>query len=157
MSGSADPGALEAYFHDSQLILRAAVRDYRAGRRAFYRTAALQLRLLLCDTVRRHNRVEDISLLRRVQPDCVLPPLNPDGQPRPGEFLPLSEWVMQPLHGQNGEVLTIRQFIRRVCDQDGGAHVDLKPQAGLSAFPHRAELIIRLAEALINQLPGQCA
>lgn len=134
-----------AYLRDSICILQSAVRHYQAGDIAFYRLAALQLRLLLCDTVRRHGRVEDISLLPRVHPACALPPVLPDGHPASADPLPLSAWLMQPLSGADGSVLTIRDLIRRVCDQDGGAHVDPKPQAGLAAFPCRQELIIRLA------------
>ncbi len=148
------PAFLQDYLRDSIRLLRQAVVSYHAGEVAFYRVAALQLRLLLCDSVRRHDHSEDISLLRRVHPGYVLPPIDGEGHIKTGAPLTLDAWLEQPLHGQNGEILSVRLFIRRVCDQDGGAHVDPKPEAGLAAFPHRADLIIRLAVNLIDHLRG---
>ncbi len=145
-------GTFSTYFRDSVFLLQSAIQHYRAGEKAFYRIAALQMRLLLCDAVRRHNQVEDISLLPKIQPRCVLPPVSPDGRPDLGRSLPLADWLSQPLSGLEGKQMSIRDFIRRVCDQDGGAHVDPKPKAGLENFPNRAELIILLAEQVCNGL-----
>ena len=157
MDERSTPDFLQDYLRDSIHILRQAVVAYHAGEVAFYRVAALQLRLLLCDSVRRHDHSEDISLLRRIHPDYVLPPIDGESHMKTGAPLTLDAWLEQPLYGQNGQALCVRQFIRRVCDQDGGAHVDPKPQTGLAVFPHRADLIIRLAVTLIDHLPGEGA
>ena len=146
MKSEAQAESLFAYFRDSIFILQSAIHHYRNGEELYYRVAALQLRLLLCDTVHRHNRMEDISLLPNIFPDCKLPPISSKGLPGKGASLPLVEWLNLPLCGLDGVCIPIRDFIRRVCDQDGGAHVDLKPVAGLSAFPNRAEIIIQIAE-----------
>jgi len=120
---------LLAYARDSLEILKDSLQLCRQGRRPFYRVAALQLRLLLCDTTRRHDQVVDIAILPRVIPNLEFPSV---GQ---GEMqLPLKEWLAQPLPVQPDQRLTIRQLIRRVCDQDGGAHVDFKPEAGLEGL-----------------------
>jgi hypothetical protein len=92
----------------------------------FYRVAAAQLRLLLCDTTRRHGQVADISLARRLWPDLRLPTLGAKIETVETD-LPLIEWLAQPVPGG----ITLRRLIRLVCDQDGGAHVDPHPDAGL--------------------------
>jgi hypothetical protein len=123
---------LERYLRDSAAILGRSLELARSGEPWFYRVAALQLRLLLCDTTHRHNDVVDIALVPRLRPDLRLPsPLDP------AQILPLSEWleIELPLREKqsSGPALTIRQLIRRVCDQDGGAHADPRPRAGLPA------------------------
>ena len=147
----------EDYFRGSLEILETAVNQYRSGRRTFYRVAALQLRLLLCDSTRRHNTTVDISLAPQIVPRLRLPALDSAGQPKkPDTDLPLPDWLGQtlPLTGSEGEHLSIRTLIRRVCDQDGGAHVDPKPNAGLYADSSPAglspaEWIVRLSEIVL--------
>jgi len=120
------------YGRDSWLILSASLELIEQGHSEFYRVAALQLRLLLCDTTRRHNRRVDISLAKHLWPDLHLNPLNPQGQFDLGLApIPLEKWLAQLLPGVAGQSITLRDLIRRVCDQDGGAHVDYRPQAGL--------------------------
>ncbi len=124
------------YARDALDILNTSLELVQQGRLEFYRVAALQLRLLLCDTTRRHNRVVDISLAVRLWPEVHLQALNQAGFFDPGlDPLPLSEWLAQRLPLPSGQVLTLRGLIRRVCDQEGGAHVDLKPEAGLPEVP----------------------
>ncbi len=67
--------SLSAYFRDSIFNLQSSVHHYHNGEKVYYRIAGLQLRLLLCDTTRRHNRLENISLLPKIIPDSKLPPL----------------------------------------------------------------------------------
>ncbi len=124
------------YGRDALKILETSLELFEQGRAEFYRVAALQLRLLLCDTTRRHNRVVDISLARRLWPGLQLYALNPNGQF--DSTLPpllLSEWLAQRLLPESSPAVTLRALIRRVCDQEGGAHIDLKPQAGLQGVP----------------------
>lgn len=113
---------LQAYLKDSLHILTASLEQVENGAVVFYRVVALQLRLLLCDSSRRHNRREDTSLAEQLFPDLALPALAPPHTP-----LSLAQWLEQPAAAG----LTVRQMIRRVCDQDGGAHVDPHPRAGL--------------------------
>jgi hypothetical protein len=120
------------YGLDALKILETSLVLMEQGRPEFYRVAALQLRLLLCDTTRRHNRPVDISLVRRLWPALALHPLNRQGIFDPQLVpIPLETWLEQGLAGELGDSLSLRQLIRRVCDQQGGAHVDPKPAAGL--------------------------
>jgi hypothetical protein len=140
---SASRQTLLAYARDSLEILGYSLQLCRQGRRPFYRVAALQLRLLLCDTTRRHDQVVDIAVLPQLLPNLELPEMSPDGK-----RLSLKNWLAQPVPGQ---VLTIRQLIRRVCDQDGGAHVDFKPEAGLEGLD-AAEWIQTIGEIVVNSV-----
>jgi hypothetical protein len=96
----------------------------------YYRVAALQLRLLLCDTTRLHGKIVNISLIPGLLPDLSLPGVRADGRPdASGQALNLADWLEQsPLPGVP---LTIRQLVRITCDQDGGAHVDRKVESQL--------------------------
>jgi hypothetical protein len=143
---------LSEYFEDSVSLLQSSLRYFHTGEKIFYRVAALQLRLLLCDTVRRHDRMIDISLLPKVHPGFEILPVSSEALPLQGKPLTLPIWLNQPISGTGDTQISIRDFIRRVCDQDGGAHADPKPQAGLSAFPHRAEVIMRLAERICEAI-----
>lgn len=106
----------------------------------------MQLRLLLCDTTRRHNRVVDIAVLPQIIPDLDLPALGPGGK-----RLLLNDWLAQPIPGLADQALTVRQLIRRVCDQDGGAHVDFKPEAGLDGLDP-AGWIQTIGEIVVNSV-----
>ncbi len=124
------------FAHDAVKILATSLELVDQGRHEFYRVAALQLRLLLCDTTRRHNRVVDISLARRLWPRLQLYAINLQGRFDPSlRPLLLSEWLAQRLPPAGSQAVTLRALIRRVCDQEGGAHVDLKPRAGLQGVP----------------------
>jgi hypothetical protein len=96
----------------------------------FYRVAALQLRMLLCDTTRQHGKIVNISLIPGLLPDLRLPTVKEDGSPiLIRQALNLEDWLEQtPLPDV---ALTIRQMIRITCDQDGGAHVDRKQESQL--------------------------
>jgi hypothetical protein len=137
---------LLAYAQDSLEILKHSLHLFRQGRRPFYRVAALQLRLLLCDTTRRHNQVADIAVLPQLIPNLDLPAVDSGGK-----RLLLRDWLAQPIPGQPDQALTVRQLIRRVCDQDGGAHVDFKPEAGLDTL-EPAEWIQKLGEIVVNSV-----
>jgi hypothetical protein len=137
---------LLAYAQDSLEILKRSLRLVREGQRPFYRVAAVQLRLLLCDTTRRHNQVVDIAVLPQLIPNLDLPAISPDGKK-----LLLEDWLAQPIPGQPDQAFTVRQLIRRVCDQDGGAHVDIKPEAGLDGHGP-AEWIQTIGEIVVNEV-----
>jgi hypothetical protein len=88
--------------------------------------------------------MEDIALLPKLYPDLKLPALSEDGEFHP-PLLPLQDWLAQTLPGSS---LTLRQFIRRVCDTDGGAHVDVRPRAGLVGIPDVPEWIVKIGGAV---------
>lgn len=137
-------------------LLRASVELARSGQLAFYRVAALQLRLLLCDTTRRHAETVDISLLPRVLPDLQLRlPLLDGGADPASESVALPVWLESHLHLYGHSPITIRAFIRRVCDQRGGAHVDPKPEAGLPDSPEVAAWVLALGECLLEEVDGK--
>jgi len=147
---------IQNYVSDSLLILADSVRHYRQGQRPFYRVAALQLRLLLCDTTRVHNRRVDLALLPRLAPDLRLPRLSGSGQPDAGVLMELPGWLEQTLPA-GVQTLSVRQLIRQVCDQDGGAHVDTRPQNTLPDGSEYIPWIIALAECVLeyaSSLPG---
>jgi hypothetical protein len=45
--------------------------------------------------------------------------------------------------------ITIRELIRLVCDQDGGAHVDYKPQSILRSGLNYQQLILTIAKVVL--------
>ena len=126
------------------------VRD-REGVPEFYRVIALQLRLLLCDSTRRHNQTVDISLVPRVLPDLKFHPLN-----SVGEFdhdlppMALEAWLAQPLPIKATSPVTIRLLIRQVCDQDGGAHVDQR--AAMLFIPEAARWVVHIGRYVMERL-----
>lgn len=138
---------LAGYAQDALEILAQSQELYRQGQKYFYRVTAVQLRLLLCDTVRRHEKIIPVALAVRLWPELRLPALVLD--PTGLKHLSTEEWLAQELP-ESG--LTVRQFIRRVCDQDGGAHVDTRKYARLpDGFP-TGEWIIRLGEIVMAEL-----
>ena len=141
---------LKAYTLDALSILQHCL-ELSGDCPAFYRVAALQMRLLLCDTTRRHGQVVSIATLPRLLPDLRLPAMDAAGRPDERILFPLSEWLNTPISAASAPV-TPRQLIRCVCDQDGGAHVDLKPQANLRYLPSEetALWIYRLAQILLD-------
>jgi hypothetical protein len=146
--------SLRPYARDSLEILRQSLNLYQKGHYEFYRVAALQLRLLLCDTTRRHNQIVNISLLPRLLPDLKLAQIQMQRANAPDLLLPLQDWLSQSLTLEINHPVTIRQVIRLVCDQDGGAHVDLKPDLGLELFDQRAEWIIKIARVVVSACNG---
>lgn len=132
-------------------ILNHCIQLYQEGCTEFYRVAALQLRLLLCDTTRRHGRITNIALIPKLLPELTLPPIGIDGEPD-HQIPPISlpDWLALELPTE--ETITIRQLIRRVCDQDGGAHVDPKPVAGLSNIDTPETWIIRIGMIITDVL-----
>jgi len=123
---------LQTYTSDSINILEGSLKMIRNGNPAFYKVVAVELRTLLCDSTRRHNEIVDISLASRLAPHLSLHPISQEGSfdhslPR----LPLAEWLQQPLPASIEPPITIRELIRKVCDQEGGAHVDPKPEGRL--------------------------
>ena len=158
---------LIAYARDTLQILITSLDLSRRGRPEFYRVAALQLRLLLCDTTRRHGEIVNVSLLPRLLPNLRLAPLAPDGAfDNQAPPLALDTWLEQPLPAFMGHTapsqsggLTIRYLIRWVCEQDGGAHVDPRrlrldglPLVSSRPGPNYSELILFLAEYIASVL-----
>jgi hypothetical protein len=122
---------LAQYTLDAVNILDHSIQLYDSGHDSFYRVAATQLRILLCDTTFRHDHHEDIAIMPILFPDLKLLRLSEDCRPLLSEpKIDLQTWLDSQADPDSS--LTIRQLIRRVCDIDGGAHVDIKPQAGIS-------------------------
>lgn len=145
---------LAAYARDALAILRQSIRLAQQGQPFFYRVAALQLRLLLCDSTRRHERIVDVSLLPRIFPQIRFHPLGSDGRfDRAAPPLALAVWLEQPLPPAGA--VTIRQLIRRVCDQDGGAHVDPKAHTRPDLLPNTPDWILRIAACILDELEGR--
>ena len=118
----------QTYTRDSINILEGSLKMIHSGNVAFYKVVAVELRTLLCDTTRRHNKIINISLAVRLAPNLTLHPFGQNcsfdqSLPR----MPLDEWLQQAIPTGLTPSITIRDLIRKVCDQQGGAHVDPKP------------------------------
>jgi len=142
---------LKFYAQDSFYILQTSLRLAKEGQTAFYRVAALQLRLLFCDTTRRHDRVEDISLVGKLFPLLQVHSITswtPTSNPDQGNLIDWRTWLQQPTPAG----IPIREFIRQVCDQDGGAHVDPHPSSHLDSIPDIAEWMLIIGETALAAL-----
>ena len=145
--------SLLKYLIDSTNILRICLVHVKEGQSEFYRVIALQLRLLLCDTTFRHNRLIDISLVPRVFGNIYLRMPDKDGLFSSGsKKFPLNKWLDQTIPGQFNPETSIRQLIRRVCDQDGGAHIDVKANAGLQDIINYQTWINKLGKYIVKEL-----
>jgi hypothetical protein len=135
---------LHHYMRDALTILDHSIALFDAGQECFYRVAAVQLRLLLCDTNVRHGKLEEIALVPQLFPELMLLPVDPTGAPQ-SDRLPvdLKTWLNLPV--VSGSDLTIRQLIRHVCDSDGGAHVDIKPLADLPGMGDLHQWMINIS------------
>ena len=137
--------------YDSLEIIRQSLQLVYSGNTAFYRVIALQLRMLLCDTTRRHGKIVDLSLLPEILPDLKMHAMDGSGQPvTDGAALSLMEWLQQKLNVNESSSLTIRQFIRQVCDQDGGAHYDPKNDRVFDQSESYRQIIENLGRYLIE-------
>jgi hypothetical protein len=136
---------LKVYTSDALSILENCIALAERGQSSFYRVAAVELRILLCDTAFRHDRHQDISIIPMLVPDLRLRLLD---QPvdDPSE-VDLQTWLDSPSGLVAG--LSIRQLIRRVCDIDGGAHVEIKPLAGLPEHEDTRQWIIGVSKYLL--------
>lgn len=144
---------LAQYTRDAVNILDHSLQLYESGHESFYRVAAAQLRILLCDTTYRHDHQEDIAIVPILFPALRLHRLDESCQPKlQEEPVDLQTWLDSAAGGESG--FSLRQLIRRVCDTDGGAHVDIKPQAGISNQENARLWIIGIGKyisSLINQ------
>ncbi len=139
------------YLKDSLNIIAQSLKSINSGQTFFYRVIALQLRLILCDTLRVHDEVVDISLIRRIEPNIQLHLISWDVDTvLPPKKLSLDDWLSTPIPGTKDEPITIRKLIRQVCDTDGGAHIDQR--ANLVFPPDYREWIIRLAGSVLSDL-----
>lgn len=143
--------ALKQYTLDAVSILERSLDLCKNGHPSFYRVAAVQMRILLCDTTYRHDRQEDIAIVPILFPQLKLHRLDANYRPRLDEpavdLVPWLDSVANP-----ADNMTLRQLIRRVCDVDGGAHVDIKPQAGISDQETARLWIISIGEYLVPLL-----
>ena len=143
---------------DAVEIIRKSLILVDGGTTPFYRVIAVQLRLLLCDRSRRHGKMEDISLLPRWLPGMRLHSLDEAGQALSNQAgLTINEWLEQKLVLDSGKNLTVRQLIRQVCDQDGGAHYDPKIKSRLDQNTNYRNLIINLGGYLIHAVDTKIA
>jgi hypothetical protein len=153
-------GDIAQYAREALEILHLNASLYRQGHPAAYRVVAVQLRLLLCDTNRVHNRLVEISLLPRWIPGLSFHPLV-DSTAATGKGLafdwqkpaiPLAQWLDQTLPLAGGGSIRIKELIRGVCEQDGGAHVDPHPDARLWKMEGREEMIVVIGEYLLESI-----
>ena len=139
------------YARGSLSLIARSLSEIEKGYPEFYRVIALQLRLLLCDSTRRHNQTVDISLVPQIAPEMKFHPLNSNGefdQSQPP--LPLDEWLAQPLPVKAVSQVTIRALIRQVCDQDGGAHVDRRAETLF--VPEAAHWVVHIGRYVLERL-----
>jgi hypothetical protein len=141
---------LEAYTLDALNLLATCLHQVEQGQAAFYRVAALELRLLLCDTTRVHNRSVDTALLKRLYPELALHPLSAQGFDLDAVPILLDDWLEQRI--PDLPELTIREIIRLVCDQDGGAHVDLRLAARERNWTPIRQWVLKLSRYLVDDL-----
>lgn len=142
---------LKQYTLDAVSILERSLELCKTGHPSFYRVAAVQMRILLCDTTFRHDHQEDIAILPILFPELMLHRLDANYRPRMDEpKIDLLTWLNSIADPKSN--LTLRQIIRRVCDVDGGAHVDLKSQAGISDQETARLWIIAIGEYLVPLL-----
>ncbi len=133
------------YAQDAVFILHEALQQIDFCHFHFYRVAAVELRLLLCDTARLHNRTIQTALAARLWPDLQLRALTWDDS----ELLGLNDWLNQKMPDND---FSIRQFIRRVCDQDGGVHVDIRKINQLPAQKRIVKWIYRVSSIVLEAL-----
>ena len=70
-----------------------------------------------------------------VNPGLRLQPLNARGEfDLALEPLALDAWLAQTVPLASGGTIILKEMVRRVCDQDGGAHVDPRARAGLQGM-----------------------
>jgi len=142
---------LADYARGSLNVIARSLSEIEKGYPEFYRVIALQLRLLLCDSTRRHNQTVDISLVPQIAPELKFHPLN-----SLGEFdlnlppISLEDWLAQPLPIKSNSPVIIRTLIRQVCDQDGGAHVDQR--AEMLFVPEATRWIVRIGRYVLERL-----
>ena len=141
---------LSRYTLDALNILDHSIQLFDEGHESFYRVAAAQLRILLCDTTFRHGKQEDIAIVPVLLPDLNLSPVDAQGNPSRTASMNLQTWLDSPSQIEAG--MTIRQLIRRICDVDGGAHVDIKPLAGLPLEGNTHQWIMNIARYLLPVL-----
>jgi hypothetical protein len=156
----AQPSVWTAYTRDALQLLAGCIESFQLGSRASYRVAAVELRLLLCDTNRIHERLVDISLLPRAYPEIKFHPLRsaPPAQEgylvgfdRTREPVPLADWLSQSLTIPHGGKITLRELIRTICEQDGGAHVDPRFHSPLLGWEGRVEATIAIGKYVVEQ------
>ncbi len=140
------------YARDAARILRRSAALFDAGEIAFYRVMAVELRLLLCDSTRIHDARVDLSVLPGLFPDLVIPALD-RGTADEGRVLPAAAWLEQTVEPDGSTRVSLRQLIRQVCDQDGGAHVDRRGDPGHPRLhASRARLIRAASGAVLEAL-----
>jgi hypothetical protein len=141
------------YARGSARILRRSIELYDQGERVFYRVMAVELRLLLCDTTRRHDKIYDLSLAPRLFPNLALSPLNDRYEfDLSGARLPLEIWLAQSIPLNPTLTHTLRQLVRGVCDQDGGAHVDRRTTCVFLPEDSQAEWMRKIAGVVLAEL-----
>ena len=145
--------ALREYVRGAVQILRRSIEWYDGGETVFYRVMAVELRLLLCDTTRRHDEIIDLALLPRFAADLRLPVLTNAGEwDAGGQPLEIGPWLDQTVSAAGGRQISLRQLIREVCEQDGGAHVDWRRHTDLAANTGQARWIRTIAGLLVEEL-----
>jgi hypothetical protein len=136
---------------DALAVLADSLVLIHQGKMQFIPVIAGQLRMLLCDTTRNHDKVVDVSLLKRLLPDLRLGALNAyDDFESSAQSMPLRDWLTQTVR-LNSKVVTILQLIRQVSDERGGVHADYQKSRDADGNTEAAWMK-RIAEHLIQRL-----
>ena len=143
---------LADYARGSLNLIARSLSEIEKGYPEFYRVIALQLRLLLCDSTRRHNQTVDISLVPQVLPELKFHPLNSIG-----EFdhdlppMTLEEWLAQPLPIKATSPVTIRTLIRHVCAAILVTHL-ADQRAAMLFIPEAARWVVHIGRYVMERL-----
>lgn len=157
--------SLSDYLNGSLEIVRWNCEAYQRGCRACYRVLAGQLRILLCDHKREHNRWHNNSLVFLLFPEITIARLHEDWPVHPNAHpvfpdqltstdtsrLPLQSWLEQIIVISPTRQMNIRNLIKLISEKDGGAHVDLTGQAWMDTY-YIAETIYHLARVVYTEV-----
>jgi hypothetical protein len=126
-------------------LMSELVSQYKAGKLLFYRPVAVLLRMLCCDTTRRHGQVLSIALIPQIFPDLLFPALE-----QPDTVIPLETWLKQEVGQKKTGSIPLQELIRLVVDRGAGAHYDPAPGFQSAFEEYAQQTIIRAAENILS-------
>jgi hypothetical protein len=164
-------GTLNKYYEALKILEFSVMLVELFDLKEFNNIIAGQLRLILCDTSLRRGEVTDNSLIRKINPNPMLFPVNEfmELSEKGNAFIPgdlldtskpkitLDEWLNQCVLKINlGNILheiTIFEFIKEAANKSGGAHVDSSlPEKSFIIDVHSERLLCQLAKGLFISL-----
>jgi len=91
------------------------------------------------------------TLFSKILPDLKLCEIDGSGYPRSDRAsLSIKEWLQQKIILDQSSPMTIREFIRQIYDQDGGAHYDPKYNRAFDQSNTYRQTIAKLGSYLIQ-------